>query len=243
MPWSPSSGFEFLPLHLRAIIFDFNGVLVDDETPHLRCFQQALAEQGLALTKQDYYDRYLGMDERTCAEALLTHRDGRCDAALHQGIMERKASLFREYTKANPPPLFPGAVEFVKRARESARLAIASGGRRDQLAQALHGTLIEHDFELIVSAEDVPIGKPDPAIYRVTLDRLNQQNFKRTPIIPQECVVLEDSLAGIRSAISADMWVVALSTTYPADRLAEAHCVVSSLEHIMIGGLLASLER
>src|SRR6476469_2781687 len=60
---------------IRAIIFDFNGVIADDETPHVYCFQQALAEVGLALTKEDYYGAYLGMDERTCTRMLLDQRE------------------------------------------------------------------------------------------------------------------------------------------------------------------------
>ncbi|MCE9537569.1 MAG: HAD hydrolase-like protein, partial [Nitrospirae bacterium] len=75
---------------IRAIIFDFNGVIADDETPHLRCFQQALSESGLSLTKEEYYGTYLGMDERICATALLTARDRVCDRNLLSAIIERK---------------------------------------------------------------------------------------------------------------------------------------------------------
>ena len=89
---------------IRAIIFDFNGVIADDETPHLRCFQQTLAKHGLSLTKDDYYGTYLDMDERTC------------DRDLPRAIMDWKATHFREYTTIHKPALFPGGVEFVKRA-------------------------------------------------------------------------------------------------------------------------------
>ena len=79
-------------------MFDFNGVIADDETPHLHCFQQALAEAGLSLSDEEYYGTYLGMDERTCATALLERRDGSCDPAIHAGIIERKAGLFGAHT-------------------------------------------------------------------------------------------------------------------------------------------------
>ena len=120
---------------IRAIIFDFNGVIADDETPHLRCFQQALAEHGLSLTKNDYYDTHLGMDERTCAAALLTTREGTCDGNLLQAMMDRKATLFREYTAIHKPALFPGIVEFVKRAGAHYRLALPpeAGGSKSTL--------------------------------------------------------------------------------------------------------------
>jgi HAD superfamily hydrolase (TIGR01509 family) len=214
---------------IRAIIFDFNGVIADDETPHVVCFQQALAEQGLSLSVQDYYGTYLGMDERTCASMLLRARDGSpSDAALQQ-IIRRKAELFQAYTAARKPALFNGVVNFVKQARGTYRLAIASGGRRQQIDEALAGTPIEQDFELIVAAEDCPIGKPDPAIYVMTLDRLNGANAGPPTLDPADCLVIEDSQAGIQSAKGAGMRVLALATTYPADKLGEADYVLPNL--------------
>ncbi|ALA60895.1 HAD family hydrolase [Nitrospira moscoviensis] len=214
---------------IQAILFDFNGVIADDETSHFVCFQQALAEFGLSITADRYYGTYLGMDERTCTALLLAARDGRGDAARVRPIMERKAALFADYTAQHPPSLFPGAAQFVERAREHYRLALASGGRRAQIDRALKGTAIERDFEVIVSAEDCPIGKPDPAIYLLALERLNEQAGRRA-LKPEHCLVIEDSKAGIRAGRAAGMTVLALSTTYPEAELAEAHAVLSDLE-------------
>lgn len=218
---------------IRAIIFDFNGVIADDETPHLRCFQQALAEHGLSLAKEDYYGTYLGMDERTCATALLTANRGACDRDLLRTITDRKATLFREYTAIHKPALFPGVAEFVKRAGARYRLAIATGGRREQIDHALRGTAIERDFAVIVSADDVATGKPDPAIYQATLKRLNASDPRPPLITAAQCLVVEDSLAGIRSAKAAGMRVLALATTYPPEQLTEADLVLPSLEGIL----------
>lgn len=221
---------------LRAVIFDFNGVVADDETPHFLAFQRALAEEGLTLLQEDYYGRYLGMDERNCATALLA-ASGRTDPARLARILERKAALFREETAARKPPLFPGVVEFVKRAGARYRLAIASGGRREQIAFALRETPVEQDFAAIVSAEDTTIGKPDPAVYRLALARLNASAPPaEPPIEPGECLVIEDSLAGIEAALAAGMTAVAVATTYAADRLARARLVLPGLD-------AAALER
>jgi len=217
---------------IRAIIFDFNGVIADDETPHVCCFQQALAEAGLALTKEDYYGAYLGMDERTCTRMLLARRDGTCDEAEVFRIGERKAELFRAHAALHKPELFPGVVGFVKAAKGRYRLAIASGGRRAQIDEALSGTKIQCDFDVIVAAEDCPIGKPDPAIYLLTRERLNAGHRSEHDIVPEECLVFEDSLAGIRSARAAGMRVLGLATTYPLDKLHEADCIIHSLEHL-----------
>ena len=223
---------------LRAIIFDFNGVIADDETTHFLAFQQALAEDGLALTKEEYYGAYLGMDERACAGALLEATTGRRDPARVQRIAERKAALFAALTETQRPLLFPKAVEFVTRASARYRLAIASGGRRQQIEFALHATPIEKAFAVLVSAEDAAIGKPDPAIYHLALARLNEAPPRPAPaILATECLVIEDSLAGIHSALAAKMKVLALATTYPPEQLASAHLVLPSLEHVSLNSL------
>ena len=226
---------------IRAILFDFNGVIVDDETPHVLCFQQALAEAGLTLAKDDYYDAYLGMDERTCTRMLLEQRDGICDGAEVLRITERKAELFRARTALHKPVLFPGVVEFVKAAGRHYRLAIASGGRRAQIEEALADTNIESDFEVIVAAEDCPIGKPDPAIYLMTWERLNADPGSGRTITPAECLVIEDSVAGIRSARAAGMRVLGVATTYPIDKLHEADGVIHGLQHVNPESVIASL--
>lgn len=215
---------------IRAIIFDFNGVIADDETPHLLCFQQALEEHGLSITKEEYYGPYLGMDERTCAAALLSARDGHCDNCLLQTITERKAILFRDYMASHQPPLFPGVVEFVKQAGTGYRLAIASGGRREQIDYALRDTPIEQDFAMIVSADDRAVGMPDPAIYSYTLKRLNAKEPRPPLITARECLVVEDFLAGIRSARAAGMGVLAVATTYPVEKLNKADLVLPTLD-------------
>jgi HAD superfamily hydrolase (TIGR01509 family) len=215
---------------IRALLFDFNGVIADDETPHLVCFQQALAESGLTLSHEEYYGAYLGMDERTCARMLLERRDGCCDEAELSRIGERKAELFRAHTAHRKPPLFPGVVTFVKAASGRFPLAIASGGRKTQIEEALAGTAIEFEFAVIVAAEDCPIGKPDPAIYLMTYNRLNGLRAATDMIAPEECLVLEDSVAGIRSAKAAGMRVLGLATTYPIDKLHEADSVAKNFE-------------
>jgi beta-phosphoglucomutase len=215
---------------IRAILFDFNGVIADDETPHFSCFQQALAEARLSLAEEDYYGRYLGMDERTCARLLFERRDGTCDEAELSRIANRKAELFRAHTVSPKPLLFPGVVEFVTTAKKQYRLAIASGGRKAQIEEALAGTPIEAAFEVIVSAENCPIGKPDPAIYLMTLKRLNDLRPTDDGIAAGECLVVEDSVAGIRSAKAAGMRVIGLATTYPIEKLQEADLAVASLQ-------------
>jgi HAD superfamily hydrolase (TIGR01509 family) len=220
---------------IRAIIFDFNGVIADDESIHFAAFQKALAEEKLILSKEDYYGTYLGMDERNCLAALLRSIGAQPDAALIHRVLERKAVLFQEHAAKHKPILFPGVEDFVKRAGERYRLAIASGGKREQIEFALRDTAIEKDFAVIVSAEDTDTGKPDPAVYRVALRLLNGvEPWPRPLIRPQECLVVEDSLAGIRAALAAGMKVVAVATTYPAHELTAADLVLPNLSGVSL---------
>ncbi len=228
---------------LRAIIFDFNGVITDDETPHFLTFQQALKENGFAITKEEYYGKFLGMDERNCTEILILSAKGAPDSHLLQTILNRKAILFRDYTANHKPQLFPGVEEFVTEAGKRYRLAIASGGRREQIDYALKDTPIEQAFEVIVSAEDISLGKPDPAIYKQTLQRLNDARGQKEALLKSgECLVIEDSKAGIRSALAAGMKVMAVSTTCPPDQLVEADHVLPNLDGIPLDKLEALLS-
>lgn len=221
---------------LRAVILDFNGVIADDEHLHFTAFQQALAEAGLSLSKEDYYGRYQGMDERNCLAALRRSAAAELDPGGLAAILERKALLFQEASARQKPRLFSGVEEWVKEVGKRYRLAIASGGRREQIDRALKGTAIEQDFAVIVSAEDTAVGKPDPAIYRMALKLLNgAAPCPRPSLRPEECLVIEDSLAGIRSALAAGMRVIAVATTYPAQELAAADLVVPNVSRITLG--------
>lgn len=230
---------DAVPISLRAIIFDFNGVIADDETTHFLAFQQALREEGISITKKDYYGTYMGMDERNCTVALLTSHTGTCDQSRLKRIMDRKAALFMDTVGKQQPPLFPGVVEFVKEAGKRYVLAIASGGRREQIDLGLVDTPIQKDFAIIISAEDTGVGKPDPAIYELTLKMLNATECRSMPVLPEQCLVIEDSRAGIQSARSAGMKVIGLVTTYLPEQLAQADVVLSSLE----GRVLPEFEK
>lgn len=166
------------------------------------------------------------MDERTCAAALLTRRDGNCDHAAHDRIIERTAALFQNHTATHTAALFPWVTGFVERAAGRYRLAIASGGRREQIRSALAGHPIEAAFELIVSADEGAVGKPAPAIYDCALRQLNANRPKPPLLRAGECLVIEDSPTGIQ----AGMLVLAVATTSPASQLTDAHLVLPALD-------------
>jgi beta-phosphoglucomutase len=229
---------------LRAIIFDFNGVIIDDEPLHLELFRRVLAEEGLTLTDEDYHDKYLGYDDRGCFIAALTDA-GRAPLAANTAfineLIERKAAYYRRAIDERYL-LFPGVVEYIERAAARFPLAIASGALRHEIELVLARGGIRDCFRAIIAAEDVSECKPHPEGYLKALAALNARRHARELIRAGECLVIEDSVAGIEAAQRAGMRCLAVTNSYRADNLKAADWVVSSLSEGEPEALFASLD-
>ena len=214
---------------MRAIIFDFNGVIIDDEPLHLELFRAVLAEEGIALSDEDYRGKYLGYDDRGCFVAALTdagrEREAN-DAATVAGLIERKAALYRAAIDERYL-LFPGVVELVRRLAKKYLLAIASGALRGEIEMVLERGGVYDCFQAIIAAEDVVACKPDPEGYVKALAALNAGALP--PIQPGECLVIEDSIAGVEAAKRAGMRCLAVTNSYAAVELREADWIAGSL--------------
>jgi HAD superfamily hydrolase (TIGR01509 family) len=208
-----------LPKALQAVIFDFDGVIVDSEPLHFRLFQRLLDEEGVPLSREDYDAIYLGMDDRECFTEALT-RHGRT-AALPKvpEMIDRKSRMLMAEI-AETPPVLPGAVEFVRALVNLVPLAICSGALRREIESMLDHAGIRSCFAGIVSAEDVRHGKPHPEGFTKALALLNR--IRDSSIAPGACLVIEDSLAGIEGAKAAGMCCLAVGNSYPAAALRNA---------------------
>ncbi len=218
-----------MTMELRAVIFDFNGVIVDDEPLHLELFRIVLAEEGIELNDEDYHEQYLGYDDRGCFVAALTGSGrGReaSDAAFINELIERKAALYREAIKERYL-LFPGVVELVRRLANKFPLAIVSGALRSEIEMVLERGEIRDCFSGIVAAEAVSACKPNPEGYVKALAGLNEN--ARPAIQPSECLVIEDSVAGVEAAKRAGMRCLAVTNSYAAEELKDADRIVASL--------------
>jgi HAD superfamily hydrolase (TIGR01509 family) len=229
---------------LKAIIFDFNGIIADDEPLHLELFQKVLGEEGLPLTKEDYYSKnYLGMDDRGCIGAVLKAHGRNAAENDIQRLIDRKAHYYKQAIQSHMI-LFPGAVNFVKLASQHYPLAIASGALRHEIVMILEHAGIKQYFEAVVSAEDVREGKPNPEGFVKALERLNHTPTRSARnILPDECLVIEDSPFGIAAARTAGMKCLAVTNSYPTERLGEAHQVVKTLEGLRLETLEALFRR
>ena len=224
---------------LTAIIFDFDGVIADTEPLHFCSLRQTLAEIGISLTESDYYANYLGYDDRACFITALTTHQHPADPATLTQLMQRKARAYLESIKEHQV-IFPGVSDFVRESAAVYPLAIASGALRHEIEVILEQVGLRKQFLHITSAEDVTRGKPDPQPFLQALNGLNRQRPEHA-ITAESCLVIEDSIPGIRGAKTAGMKVLAVANTHGVQDLHEAHAVVQNLSRMCLNDLRAQL--
>jgi HAD superfamily hydrolase (TIGR01509 family) len=218
---------------IRAVIFDFNGVLVDDEPIHLDLFREVLGQEGVVITEADYHGRYLGLDDRGCFEASLADAGHAPSRGLVDALIARKAKRYLEVA-AQGLRFFPGAAECLAALAGRWPLAIYSGALRPEIELALDLLGRRGEVPVIVSAEDTTRCKPDPQGYTLALAGLCAWGGPLADLSAGDCLVVEDSLAGVEAAKAAGMRAVGVPNTYPADdlRRAGADDVLESLHHL-----------
>jgi beta-phosphoglucomutase-like phosphatase (HAD superfamily) len=228
----------------RAILLDFDGVLADTEPLHFRAFQTVARANGLSLSPGEYFSPdLLGLNDAAFLRRVFDRAGRPLDPGHARQLLDEKNAAFARLI-AGGIPLLPGCADFVRRAAGDGRaLAICSGARRQEIGQILspHGLL--PFFAAIVSADEVPASKPDPAGYLRALDLLSARiaGSARGPgsgddgapaghgsaegrLDPGECLAVEDSANGVLAARAAGLRVVAIapSPDHPAARHADA---------------------
>jgi beta-phosphoglucomutase len=217
---------------IRAVCFDFNGVLVDDENVHFELLRDILAEDGIILTEREYHDLYLGYDDRGCFEVALASAGLPAGPERIEALIAQKAQSYRSRAETGLR-IFPGAAESLQALARRFPIAICSGALRPEIEFALERLRSRDYVSVIISAEDTTHCKPDPEGYSLSLAALRLLPGKELhDLKPSECLVVEDSLAGIASARAAGMWCVGVAHTYKPGELtgAGAHRVIQSLD-------------
>ena len=216
---------------LRAIVFDFDGVIANSEPLHFLAYRDVLVEEGVTLTEADYYARYLGFDDVGAFEAIGASQGPVWDRAQIDGLVARKAMRLAELER-DASVLFPGAAEAIRRAAAARPIAIASGARGEEIRRVLIGEKLIGCFTAIVAAEDTPVSKPAPDPYLRALALL-APSFN-APLRAADCIAIEDSHWGLESARAAGLRTVAVTNTYPADELS-ADLTIASLDALDLG--------
>jgi len=219
---------------LDAVIFDFDGIIVDTEPLHYKAFQELLVPLGLGYSWQQYMDVYLGFDDRDAfREAFRAGGRPLSDQEL-KSLMAGKAEAFLRIVSVGVEP-YPGVVELIRSISGTLPLALCSGALRSDIDPILAQLGLVGAFDTLVTADEVAASKPDPESYRLAVKRL--QGLFPGRIDPARSLAVEDTPAGIRSATGAGLKVLAVTNSYPEERLTGACRVVTSLAGIDLEGL------
>lgn len=207
---------------IRVVLFDFNGVIIDDEGLQMRAYEQALASENITLTEADYYGS-LGMDDQAFVRAAYGRAGINADDETVARMIRRKAELHRA-SMAEELPLFAGVVTFVKALSRRFTIGIVSMARGEDVEYALERASLLSHFSIVVSAEDVTAHKPDPQCYNTGFLRADavERAKNRTSLSPEECLVIEDSPPGVRAGVAAGMRTLGVTNTVKASELREA---------------------
>lgn len=220
---------------LKAIIFDFDGIIAHTEPYHLKAFQLTLEPRGIVVSDEEYYEKYLAYDDKTFFRVLFDDRGIGHEEHSMDALLEVKSSHYDELIEGNIL-LLPGAKEFIHKAAQKYPIAIGSGALEKEIRQVLRHADIESLFKVIVGADFIERSKPAPDVYIEALSQLNAE-YPGSEILPSDCLVIEDSISGIEAALSAGMKCLAITNSYPADKLRGADLIKRTLEDIDLSEL------
>lgn len=212
---------------VEAVIFDFDGVIVDTEPLHYEAFRRTLEPLGLHFSWQEYVDIYIGFDDRDAFRHAFSARGAALDSEMLQHLIGQKADYFIDIIKSGVSA-YPGVLEIIAHLdSNSIPLAICSGALKSDIDPILAMLGIAERFSVIVTADDVAASKPDPECYRLAFERLRLAAGLN--LAKERTMAIEDTPAGIKSAKGAGLTVCAVTNSYPANRLDQATFVVDSL--------------
>lgn len=216
---------------IKAVVFDFDGVIADTEEFHFNCLRKALQMEGILIDRQTYNETYLAMDDEGCfREAFLKNKQKEISKAKLEQLIRYKAELLEsQLSKVN---LFQGITEWIQEYSTRVLLGICSGALRNEIVSILNQHSLLERFTTIVTAEDVHRSKPSPEGYLLAMQQLREKSQKY--ISPFECLAIEDSMAGIEAAKAASMYCAAITNSYPREKLYRADIIVSSVTELIL---------
>ena len=220
---------------LRAVIFDFDGVITDSEILHFRAFNRVLARYGTKISMKDYYKTYLGLTDVDCFNLLINEGRLKETPQKIEDLIRQKKQVFEVLAKTEGR-IIEGVHDFLEMlGQNNIPTAICSGALLTEIELVLEEARLRHFFEVIVSAEQVRKGKPSPDGFLLTLQKLNKG--RQIPIRGAECVVIEDSHWGLAAAGAAGMHTIAVTNSYDAEQLNLAEKIVNHLIELGISDL------
>jgi phosphoglycolate phosphatase/beta-phosphoglucomutase len=220
---------------IKAILLDWNGVVIDDEQLKCDAYREVLNPYGIDLTDDMYYAR-MGMNDTAFVTSVFEELGKPVDENELGSILGSKTAKWRE-TVAKNVPIFDGVESFLKKSSNEFALGVVSMARREEIDLVLNLTGLSPNFKVILSAEDIATHKPDPACYREGFRRIDLSRIAEghLPMTHSDCLVIEDTPQGVQAGRAADLLVLGVANTVSADdlRSAGAYSVADRLDDWM----------
>jgi HAD superfamily hydrolase (TIGR01509 family) len=231
---------------LKAVLLDFNGVVINDEGLHKRLIEQLLVEENLRPNVEEYNEVCLGRSDRACIADLLSRRGRVVTEAYLSRLLERKSAQYQALLASMEKlPIYPGLDDLMYKIRAAQlKLAIVSGAQRREIELVLSRAKVRDHVSVIVSCDEIPPqgSKPAPDGYLRAIEGLNAA-FPDLQLMATECVAIEDSFAGIEAAMRARIPVVGVAHSYPYQMIhRRADWVVDYLTEIDLDWLQQQYE-
>ena len=221
-------------MSLKAVLFDFNGIIINDEIIHRQLTEEMLLAENLIIKPGEFEQVCLGRSDRACFKELLESR-GRVvsDEYLAKLLNQKTNNYATMLGKVEELPLYPGVKELISQiSSDKLHLGLVSGALRKDIELVIGRANLAQYFEVVVSTDDVATSKPEPEGYLLAVELLNEKH-PGLDLKPSECLAIEDTPAGIQSAKNAGMQVLAAAHTYPFHMLQrQANWTVDYLSEI-----------
>src|ERR1041385_6963054 len=207
---------------IKAIFFDFNGVIIDDENIQMRAYREVLRGHQIDLTEEAYFSA-LGMDDKTFVQSMFERARKSLNSSTLESVLSAKTDLHRQMIE-DELPLFPGVLTFLKAASRVFQLGLVSMANLVEVSYVFQRANLTPLFPIVITAEDASVCKPAPDCYLAGLRKLNElrQQERMLPLLASECLAIEDSPPGIQSARAAGMKTLGVTNTVSDEALRAA---------------------
>lgn len=224
----------------KAVLFDFDGVIVHSEPLHFQAMRDTLLPEGIDLTESQYLEHCIGRDDRGGFRAVFERVGRPLDSRTLLRLLAVKSRRMREVIHEGRYAALPGVAELVRGLVRHYPLAICSGGLRDEIEAMLEGIALRDCFTIVTAAEDVEVGKPDPSGYLQTMRQLSERTG--VALTPKECLVVEDAANVIASVKGVGFRTLGVAGSFSLADLAHADVRVSRLTMEEVGRVLPKLK-